>query len=429
MVDTLTPAGCGGRHRRTLAIALFTLGAIAGAAAVGAVAGFVGWLLPGDRARLAVGVVIVGLALLRESGLVRLPVPAVQRQVPESWRRRLPLPVWTTGYGAILGTGLGTFQPVATIWATLAAIVAVGDPLIGAACMAAFGLARGVMVRVPVTTMMGISRPGRAPLRLANTVVLTLVMVALTPHVATAQAPIALVGQADPAVTAGATAATVHTPGATAVVVTPTGGAAITIPDAREPALSNGALAITTPRGVEVRLWRTGQVVLTVPNAHRPALAGRYLAYVQPTSAGSRLVVRDLTTRTVRVLARVGHKVDLGRPSISGRLVVWHEASGLRSRILLRRIGSSGTRVITQTQRRWQATAPSIARGRLVWIESDAERSWLVTRRVNATRSRVIATSVRGQMFTTTATDGVRAWATSWRFATTTARIVAARLP
>ena len=38
--------------------------------------------------------------VLRESGLVRLPVPQWRHQVPESWHHVLPLPLWSVGYGA-----------------------------------------------------------------------------------------------------------------------------------------------------------------------------------------------------------------------------------------------------------------------------------------------------------------------------------------
>lgn len=373
MVETLTPAGCGGRQRSRIALLLFTAGAVVGAAAVGAVAGGLGAILPAGRVRIALVLGVVAIALAREAGLVRVPVPALRRQVPEAWRRRLPLPVWTTGYGAILGTGLGTYQPTATLWATLATIVAIGDPIMGAVCMAAFGLARGIMVRVPVAALVEHARPGRSPLRIANVAVLALILATLAPQAAGQETPV-LAGRADPSVSAGASAATVHADGAASVVVTPTGAESIVLPDAREPSLSTSAVAVTTARGVEVRLWRTGQVLTVIPGAVRPALAGRYLGYVLVTPTGARLMVRDLRTGVTRLITRVGPSVDLGRPSISGRLVVWHEASGRRSRILMRPIGGRVV-VLAETLRRWQVTYPSIARGRVVWVESDAERS------------------------------------------------------
>lgn len=427
MVETFTPAGCGGRHRRSLAVALFTLGAITGAAAVGALAGALGALIPGNRWRIAVAIGIVGVAFAREAGLARIPVPGLKRQVPEAWRRRFPLAVWSTGYGLILGAGLGTYQPVATLWATLAAIVATGHAALGALCMAGFGLARGIMVGVPVAALVARSRPGRSPLRRANLTVLAAVMAALVPQAARGQAA-ALAGTADPTVSAGATAVTVYAADGPSVLVNPPGQAPITISGVREPSLSTDAIAVVTPAGVEVRFWRTGQVVLAVPGATRPALAGRSLTFVRRSAAGSSLVLRDISTGAETVLARAGRGVDLGRAALSGRLVTWHEQSGRTSRIMLRTIGGTRTTVVAQTRRRYQVGFPSLARGRLVWVESDAERSWLVTRRVGTTRGRVIATGAPGEIFTTTATDGTRAWVTGWRLPDASVRVVSVPL-
>src|SRR5690349_10890415 len=120
MIATITPAGCGGRHRHLAAAALFTFGAIAAAALLGAAAGLAGALV-GGRTAAAVAVTVAVLAAVRETALRRLPLPQLRRQVPERWRRELPLAVWPAAYGAGLGGGLLTFQPVATLWVALAA--------------------------------------------------------------------------------------------------------------------------------------------------------------------------------------------------------------------------------------------------------------------------------------------------------------------
>src|SRR5215210_4064632 len=76
MVDTLAPNGYARRLRTSLAsCATFALGALAGAAAVVAVA-----------------------AAVAEARGLRV-VPEVRRQVPESWRRVLPVPLAAAGYG------------------------------------------------------------------------------------------------------------------------------------------------------------------------------------------------------------------------------------------------------------------------------------------------------------------------------------------
>src|SRR5918992_1317510 len=129
MVETFTPAVCGSRARQRAAAALFALAAVATAAVLGAA-----------LALLAAG---------REAGLLRLPLPQSRRQVPESWRFELPLPVWATGYGAGLGAGFLTYQPVATFWVACAGALALARPLPAALCFALYGAGRAVTLVWP----------------------------------------------------------------------------------------------------------------------------------------------------------------------------------------------------------------------------------------------------------------------------------------
>ena len=80
------------------------------------------------------------VAAAREAGIVRFPLPQARRQVPERWRFELPLPVWATGYGAGLGAGFFTFQPVSTFWVACAAALALGRPLPAALCFSLYGI-------------------------------------------------------------------------------------------------------------------------------------------------------------------------------------------------------------------------------------------------------------------------------------------------
>src|SRR5262245_17388004 len=98
MVETITPDVCGGRHRYRTAVAVFAVGAIAAAAALGAVLGAIGSLLDQEVALAVVGVLAL-LGALREAGWLRLPLPQLAQQVPERWRREWPLPAWSLAYG------------------------------------------------------------------------------------------------------------------------------------------------------------------------------------------------------------------------------------------------------------------------------------------------------------------------------------------
>jgi hypothetical protein len=112
MIETITPAVCGSRRRHVLAVSLFALAAVLSAAALGAALGLVGLAL-GAAWAVAAAAAFAGAAALRELGVVRFPLPQSRRQVPERWHAELPLPLWATGYGAGLGHGVHTFQPVA----------------------------------------------------------------------------------------------------------------------------------------------------------------------------------------------------------------------------------------------------------------------------------------------------------------------------
>src|SRR5215207_9074224 len=119
MVETFTPAVCGSRNRQRLALLGFAVGAL-------------GMVLGVELALAVAGLAL--LAAVREAGLVRVPLPQVRRQVPERWRASLPLPVWSLGYGAGLGAGFFTFHPVSTFWVACAGAVALGRPIVAAAC-------------------------------------------------------------------------------------------------------------------------------------------------------------------------------------------------------------------------------------------------------------------------------------------------------
>ena len=148
MLETFTPAVCGSRKRQIVAQALFTAVAVATAAALGLALGIVGSLLGARHAILAAAALAL-LAAAREAGLVRFPLPQARRQVPERWRFDLPLPVWATGYGAGLGAGFFTFQPVSTFWVACAGALALARPVPAAICLSLYGAGRAVMVVWP----------------------------------------------------------------------------------------------------------------------------------------------------------------------------------------------------------------------------------------------------------------------------------------
>src|SRR5438093_3091175 len=109
-----------GRRRGAIAFAGgLTLGASAFFGALGALGAA---FHPGA---IVVAVVVGAAALMDLAGLrVR---PQVRFQVPERWRRTMPLPRALFLYGLLLGTGVTTFVPAATAWALLPLALVLGN--------------------------------------------------------------------------------------------------------------------------------------------------------------------------------------------------------------------------------------------------------------------------------------------------------------
>ena len=151
MVETITPVVHGGRAGRWAgSVALHTTGAIASAAAFGAILGAAGSLLGapwGGGGALVVALVAV-LYLLREATLASVPVPQLRRQVPQWWRTFFSVPVAAFLYGVGLGVGFLTYLTHGTLVVVAVAAAASGRPVVGAALVAPFGLARGLSVLV-----------------------------------------------------------------------------------------------------------------------------------------------------------------------------------------------------------------------------------------------------------------------------------------
>src|SRR5919198_1587242 len=113
--------------------------ALGGAAFFGALAVLGAWVSFPLIAALAVAAAaaVVDLAGLR----VR---PQVHLQVPERWRRTMPLPHALFFYGVLLGTGVTTLVPAAAAWALLPLSLAAGGVAGGVAIGLSFAVGRAL---------------------------------------------------------------------------------------------------------------------------------------------------------------------------------------------------------------------------------------------------------------------------------------------
>lgn len=151
MVETISPVVHGGRNRRYYsAVALHAVGATVSALALGGVLGALGMLLgaPWGAEGLWFVAAVAVLYALRELARVPVPLPDLDRQVPDWWRTFYSRNVAAFLYGLGLGIGFATYLSFGTLVAVAAGALATGSPAVGALLMGGFGLARGVSVLV-----------------------------------------------------------------------------------------------------------------------------------------------------------------------------------------------------------------------------------------------------------------------------------------
>jgi hypothetical protein len=147
MVETITPMVHGGsRTRWGAALAIHVLASTAVAGAFGAVLATFGRLLgaPWGGAwwpALAIGAFGAGA---HELFATPFAIPQLRRQVPDWWRTFFGPYAAAALYGGALGVGFLTFVTRATLVVVAAAVIASGEPVVGAMLMAPFGFARAL---------------------------------------------------------------------------------------------------------------------------------------------------------------------------------------------------------------------------------------------------------------------------------------------
>ncbi len=427
MLETFTPAVCGSRKRQIVAQALFTAAAVVTAAALGLVLGFAGNLLGARQAVLAAAALAL-LAAAREAGLLSFPLPQARRQVPERWRFELPLPVWASGYGAGLGAGLFTFQPVSTFWVACAGALALARPVPAALCLSLYGAGRAAMVvwprrhaGDPTAAVERLTTRRRALLR-ANAVALVacaaLLGLAPTAGGATRVARAAI----DPSVRGNVVA--FATQAGNVVVRHPSAGV-FTFPNASQPALSGRHLAYVDDQGIRVVRWQDGTEVARIAgdNVSRPALNWPNLAFVRRDSASRRLLVRNLVSGGTKRPTKVGVRVDLGRPSLSSGRLAWHTISRSHSKIVVFNLASRDRRTFAKT-RIGMLSNPSLHRARVVWVDARSGVTFLRRGSLKSNKRRVLARiNRRTASYWTTSLTGNAAYMTRWTLASGSATI------
>jgi hypothetical protein len=427
MVETFTPAVCGSKRRQRIALAGFATGAIAVSALVGALLGALGALIGRELALLVAGLAM--LAAAREAGLLRIPLPQARRQVPERWRVELPLPVWSVGYGAGLGAGFLTFQPVATFWVACTAAVALANPFAAAACFAAYGAGRAFMAawprrghQDPTEAVESLVRRRRV-LLVGNVAALLVCagLLAAAPSVGATQ--VQGVGQGlDPSAAGTVLSRARMNAGTSSVLVEPQGETAVSVPSAAAPSVDGRLLAYEDSEGIKVIDWRTRALVQRMDgNVSKPALDWPLLAFIRTDSSYRRLILVDYTnpgTPTQRQIARVALTNELGRPALAGGRIAWANVGRGASRVFIQVLATGRRSVVARSSIAVLAN-PSLTRWRILWVVQYSRSCALQTRRLGSSSTRRIY-STRGntKLLWTTALTGRTAYVTQWSLST-----------
>lgn len=148
MLASITPLGERSRGSSWSVTAFaFALGAVAGGAALGALAGLVGSALPAGWQWRGVLVLLAAvLALAYDVLPSHGGPPSTRRQVNEDWLTRYRGWVHGLGFGAQLGAGVLTMVSSAATYAAIVAGVLSGTLASGAIVGAAFGAVRAVSI-------------------------------------------------------------------------------------------------------------------------------------------------------------------------------------------------------------------------------------------------------------------------------------------
>jgi hypothetical protein len=316
---------------------------------------------------------------------------------------------------------------VVTFWVACAGALALGDPLVAAACLSLYGLGRAAMVVGPAlreadAALAAERLLGRRPaVRRVNAVALAAcaVALALAPAGGAARAVPLDLGpgnQLDPSRSEGALAYTQREFDVSTAVVRLGPGDNRSFPGGRTPSLDGTYLAYADDNGIRVVRWRTGQQVARVGGPlSKPALDWPWLAYRLDVFDGRKeLWLQNLSSGQSVLVASLGPNADLGRPSLAAGRVAWHVASATGSSIRLYDIASETRRILARS-RISLLSSPSLSDSRILWADQRGGLVRLRLRRLDGGQAvTLVASRNRDDVFWTTSLRGRNAYLTRW---------------
>lgn len=356
MADTVGAARRAGDGAKAAAAAI-ALGLVASSAATLAAAGAAGGFLPFRRVVL---VAIAAVCLVAAGGDVagRRVRPQIPLQVPERWRRTMPLPVASLLYGLLLGTGFSSAVPAFALWGLLLIVAALGSVTGALVVGVVLGLGRAlpIVLGVPLAERAGVLRG----VRIAGACALAAAALA-APAAAATPAP-----ATDPSAAGGDTAW--EEPGV---------GGFLRLADGTESQLPGDDPAI----GGALVAWHNGATVTVADRAtlqprfeeqivgiRQLAISDAWLVLrIALPDGGSRLLAQSLANTSVhRVVAQTRGPAVIGRPAISGSVVVYATSTARGSSITAVDFASGSTRRV-RSSRTSLLLNPSLLGGALLY--------------------------------------------------------------
>jgi hypothetical protein len=401
MVETIGPTGhTGGRRTTVAACATFLPGAVAGGIITFGGLAALGALVPGEGgvAYLVAAGLAIGTAGLEATGT---PItPQIRRQLPEHWRRVMPMPLAAALYGGLLGLGFTTFVLSFGVWAIAGVSFAVGDPVTGALIGAAFGIGRAVPIvslaplarseaGARVTQLMA-DRPGLyRTLRLGDAMALAVAAAVLVSSSDALAERVAARRAADPGTADG-----LVFQGAQRTGYLMRAGNRTELPG-KDPAIGGPYIAVRAGGGIRVLDSGTLAPLADLPaeRVNAIAISRRWVAWRAKLNGRDEIRARKIadlgSPGSAKRVKRAKGREHLGMPSVTDRHVAFSVSSGRRNAIVRKTIrGRNGGPIVT-SRHQW-LHSPSIGARHMVFVRVSRDRQQLVQKRLRGGGSRTL---------------------------------------
>jgi hypothetical protein len=394
VIETFGPGGHTGGRRTTLAAcATFLPGSVIGGVLTFGSLAMLGGLVHGvgDRPAVLGAAALAGVAAVLDARGTRI-VPQIRRQLPEHWRRLMPMPLAAALYGVLLGIGFTTFVLSFGVWALAGISLAIGDPWLGLLLGLSFGVGRAIpiVVLAPLageppgirarelmcerpSVYLGLRRSDAAALAL---VALALVVVPVSAGAADDVA----VNATDPSATEDALAFE----SVSGAGVLRSGGVDTGLPGG-DPAIGGSYVATLLDDDVVRLLSRfTLQPVAEIeaPGADALAVSDFWLAFRAPLPGGgdgmfARSIRNPGIPGPVQTLNTVGGGSQFSPPSLDGATLLYGVATPIGSSIVEHVLGINSTRTLVSSGR-LLLFDPAIRGDDFVYTRTDARHSRLM---------------------------------------------------